>query len=134
MSKTITKMVSTSARLSPVGKFYHPLDYLGAIKAVDVRKQISGVMDMPYPADPLVEPEFVGLTYYQVALIRQAELAARHSSLDSLEFFSDRMIGRPAQVNVNVNANESYEQFLQKIAAEEERTIDVKSEEPWTLE
>lgn len=119
---------------SPVGRLYHPLKYLGSIKAVDVRKQISGVMEMPYPADPLVEPEFVGLTYYQVALIRQAELAARHSSLGSLEFFSDRMIGRPAQVNVNVNASESYESFLQKIAEAEEKAIDVKPEEPWELE
>ena len=116
------------------GVGYHPLKYLGSIKAVDVRKQISGVMDMPYPADPLVEPEFAGLTYYQVALIRQAELAARFSSLDSLEFFSDRMIGRPAQVNVNVNANESYEDFLKKIAVEEEKIINVKNESQWKLE
>ena len=64
----------------------HPLHYLGNIKAKDARGQISAVMEMPYPADPLVEPEYVGLTYYQVALIRQAELAARHSSLDSLTF------------------------------------------------
>ena len=124
--------VATVQRMSPVGKLYHPLRYLGSIKAVDVRKQISGVMEMPYPADPLVEPEFVGLTYYQVALIRQAELAARHSSLDSLEFFSDRMIGRPAQINVQVNASETYTQFLEKIA-ETEEAIDVKPEE-WKLE
>ena len=121
-------------RQSPVGKMYHPLKYLGEVSAIDCRKQLTAVASMPYPADPLVEPEFVGLTYYQVALIRQAELAARHGSLDSMEFISDRIMGKPAQVNVNVSAGESYTDFLKQIAEEEEKVIDVKPEEPWTLE
>ena|SRR5665213_577762 len=129
---TKSKALAVKALPSPVGYFYHPLKYLGSIDAVDTRKQISGVMGMPYPADPLVEPEFVGLTYYQVALLRQAERSARHGDLASLEFFSDRMIGRPAQVNVNVNANESYTDFLKTIAAEEEKITDVTPE--WKLE
>ena len=118
---------------APGGLMYHPLKYLGSIDAVDCRKQITGIASMPYPADPLVEPEFVGLTYYQVAVIRQAELAARHSSLDALEFLSDRIIGKPAQINLNVNASETYEQFLSKIAETEEAQL-VKPEEPFVLE
>lgn len=134
MKKSETKAALYSKQ-SPVGKFYHPLAYLADIPAVDCRKQISGIASMPYPADPLVEPEFVGLTYYQVAVIRQAEMAARHGSLDALEFLSDRIIGKPAQVNLNLNADkESYQQFLEMIASEEAKTIDVKAEESWVLE
>ena len=89
---------------------------------------------MPYPADPLVEPEYAGLTYFQVSVLKQAELAARFASLESLEFLSDRIIGKPAQVNLNINAGDSYESFLQKIADAEEKIIDIKPEEPWVLE
>ena len=49
--------------------------------------------------------------------------------LDSVEFFTDRLIGRPAQVNLNVNANaESYTEFLDRIAKAEGETIDVENE------
>lgn len=110
----------------------HPLEYLSKIRPDNVRGQISAVMHMIYPADPLVEPEFVGCTYLQVALQRQAQQAAQAGSLEALEFFTDRIIGRPAQVNVNVNANESYADFLKKIADSEEADggiLDVKTEE-----
>lgn len=110
----------------------HPLQYLSKVRPDNVRGQISAVMHMPYPADPLVEPEFIGCTYLQVALMRQAQRAAQLSSLESLEFFTDRIVGRPAQVNVNVNANESYADFLKKIADVEEAEddiLDVKTEE-----
>lgn len=108
---------------------YHPLKYLGEIAAADCRKQISAIANMPYPADELVEPEYVGLTYFQVSVLKQAEQAARHGSLQALEYLSDRIIGKPAQVNLNINASESYEQFLTKIAQEEQRIIDVESNE-----
>lgn len=130
MKKKELTMMKHPMNIHGVG--YHPLKYLADLPATDCRKQITGIASMPYPADPLVEPEFVGLTYYQVAVIRQAELAARHSSLDALEFISDRIIGKPAQINLNVNTNESYEDFLKKIAEAEEKTIDVEPE--WKLE
>ena len=122
------------ARSSPVGVGYHPLRYLSEVNSMDCRKTISAIANMPYPADPLVEPEYVGLTYFQVSVLKQAELAARFASLESLEFLSDRIIGKPAQVNLNINAGESYTSFLEKIAAEEEKIIDIKPEEPWVLE
>ena len=83
---------------------------------------------MPYPADPLLEPELIGLTYYQVGLIRQAQ-AMGVGSLEALEFFSDRLIGKPAQVNLNVSANaESYAEFLKRVAIAEGEIIEVENE------
>ena len=107
----------------------HPAEYLAKLKLAfnDTRGQIRAVMNMPYPADPLLESELVGLTYYQVGLIRQAQLAGV-GSLDALEFFTDRDIGKPAQLNLQVNATESYAEFLKKIAIAEGEVIDVKEE------
>ena len=124
----------TALRHSPLGVGYHPLKYLSEVNSVDCRKTISAIANMPYPADPLVEPEYAGLTYFQVSVLKQAELAARFASLESLEFLSDRIIGKPAQVNLNINAGDSYEAFLEKIAQAEEQIIDVKPEEEWKLE
>ena len=51
----------------------HPALYLAKLKvgSVDVRRQISAISDLPYPYDPLLEPELAGMTYYQVALFKQ---------------------------------------------------------------
>lgn len=115
--------------LSPLQRTYHPLKYLSEISAVDCRKNLSAIANMPYPADELVEPEFMGLTYFQVAVIKQAENAARHGSLQALEFLADRILGRPAQVNLNVNTQDSYEDFLRKVAAEEQKIIDTEAKD-----
>ena len=103
----------------------HPAEYLAGLKTLpsDARKQIANIAHMPYPADPLLEPEFVGLTYYQVGLLKQAGGMAV-GCLDSMEFFTDRLIGRPAQVNLNVNTTrQSYEEFLDTIVRAEEGEI-----------
>ena len=108
----------------------HPAEYLAKLKTLpsDARKQIANIAHMPYPADPLLEPEFVGLTYYQVGLLKQAGGMAI-GCLDSMEFFTDRLIGRPAQVNLNLNTNaESYTEFLDRIAKTENETLDVEAE------
>ncbi len=114
---------------APVSKMAeHPAEYLAKLKLKfqDTRAQIRAVMNMPYPADPLIEPELAGLTYYQVGLIRQAQLAGV-GSLEALEFFTDRDIGKPAQVNANVNISaESYADFLKRIAVAEGEIIDVE--------
>ena len=103
----------------------HPLVYLEKIS--NARKLIGAVADMPYPADPITEQHLMGLTYLQVGLLKQAESMAV-GNLESLEFFTDRMIGRPAQVNVNVNAGDSYTDFLKKIAEAEGDVVDIRSE------
>ena len=116
---------------APVSKMAeHPAEYLAKLKLKfqDTRAQIRAVMNMPYPADPLIEPELAGLTYYQVGLIRQAQLAGV-GSLEALEFFTDRDIGKPAQLNLQVNATESYAEFLKKIAIAEGEVIDVEENE-----
>ena len=45
---------------------------------------------------------------------------------ESLEFFTDRMIGKPAQVNFNINTPESYGEFLKKVAIAEGEVIDTE--------
>ena len=103
----------------------HPAEYLARLKTLpsDARKQIANIAHMPYPADPLLEPELVGLTYYQVGLLRQAGGMAV-GLMDSMEFFADRLIGKPAQVNLNVNTTrQSYEEFLDTIVRAEEGEI-----------
>jgi hypothetical protein len=120
---------SISKPTTPLSRAYHPLKYLGEIASNDCRKNLTTIANMPYPADELVEPEFVGLTYFQVAVIKQAELAARHGSLTALEFLADRIMGKPAQVNLNVNTKESYEDFIRKVAQEEQKFIDVEAQE-----
>ena len=104
----------------------HPAVYLS--KVIGARSLIAAAANMPYPADPITEAHLMGLTYFQVALVKRAEAAAAGCQ-GSLEFFSDRMMGRPAQVNVNVNADsESYLQFLDRIAKAEGDVVDVQSE------
>ena len=108
----------------------NPAEYLAKLKTLpsDARKQIANIAHMPYPADPLLEPEYVGLTYFQVGLLKQAGGMAL-GLIDSMEFFADRLVGKPAQVNVNINTQaESYVEFLDRIAKEEEKTIDIEAE------
>ena len=108
----------------------HPAEYLAKLKTLpsDARKQIANIAHMPYPADPLLEPEFVGLTYFQVGLLKQAGGMAL-GLMDSMEFFADRLIGKPAQVNLNLNAQaESYTDFLDRIAKAEEGVIEAEPE------
>ena len=108
----------------------NPAQYLAKLKIQfnDARGMIGAVAHMQYPADPLIEPELVGLTYYQVGLIRQAQRMGI-GSMEAMEFFTDRMIGKPAQVNLNVNTDgESYTAFLKRIATAEGDIIDAESE------
>lgn len=129
----MSKKLSPARELAKIprtpGLGYHPLLYLKNIRASDVRGNLQAFADMPYPADPLVEPEYEGLTYLQVAIHRQMHAAAYWGSLESLEFIMDRLIGKPTQTNINVNATETYEQFLDRIAAEEKNIIDAEAKE-----
>ena len=113
----------------------HPAQYLAKLKVAmtDTRGNIKAIMHMPYPADPLIEPEFVGLSYYQVGLIKQAQLATL-GELDSLEFFTDRDIGKPAQVNVNIETKETLESFLRKIAIAEGDIVEAETQPPTEAE
>ena len=126
----MTYSVKNRLWLKPFGTPDHPAEYLAKLKLAynDTKGAIGAVAHMPYPADPLLEPELIGLTYYQVGLIRQAQ-AMGVGSLEALEFFSDRLIGKPAQVNLNVSANaESYAEFLKRVAIAEGEIIEVENE------
>ena len=128
--RQMTYSVKNRLWLKPFGTPDHPAEYLAKLKLAynDTKGAIGAVAHMPYPADPLLEPELIGLTYYQVGLIRQAQ-AMGVGSLEALEFFSDRLIGKPAQVNLNVSANaESYAEFLKRVAIAEGEIIEVENE------
>ena len=68
-----------------------------------------------------------GKTTLVDGLLRQAQ-AMGFGSMEALEFFTDRQIGKAAQTNVNLNVNETYESFLDRLAKENNIT-DVSSEE-----
>ena len=128
--RQMTYSVKNRLWLKPFGTPDHPAEYLAKLKLAynDTKGAIGAVAHMPYPADPLLEPELIGLTYYQVGLIRQAQ-AMGVGSLEAMEFFSDRLIGKPAQVNLNVSANaESYAEFLKRVAIAEGEIIEVENE------
>ena len=128
--RQMTYSVKNRLWLKPFGTPDHPAEYLAKLKLAynDTKGAIGAVAHMPYPADPLLEPELTGLTYYQVGLIRQAQ-AMGVGSLEALEFFSDRLIGKPAQVNLNVSANaESYAEFLKRVAIAEGEIIEIENE------
>ena len=128
--RQMTYSVKNRLWLKPFGTPDHPAEYLAKLKLAynDTKGAIGAVAHMPYPADPLLEPELIGLTYYQVGLIRQAQ-AMGVGSLEAMEFFSDRLIGKPAQVNLNVSASaESYAEFLKRVAIAEGEIIEAENE------
>lgn len=103
----------------------HPAQYLAKCKATEVKTTIEAMWNTRYPACPVLEPEFVGLTFGQVAIFRQVQAAASGCSI-AFDKMVDRMVGRPMQVNQNLNVNKSYKDFLLEIAREE-GIIDVES-------
>lgn len=96
----------------------HSMQYLAAVKLEDVKGNIKQFWTMAYEADPVLEPELVGMTYGQVILFRQIQLAARGEGT-SVDRLLDRMIGKPEQLNKNVNVNKSYKDWLEEVALEE---------------
>lgn len=97
---------------------YHPYDYLITVRDGSLKDRITKAMDIPYPADPLFEPELLGLTMGEVAILKQVQMAS-HGSINSLELILDRTVGKVANNNVNLNATMTYQDFLDKIARED---------------
>ena len=96
----------------------HPAQYLASVKSEDVKGNIKQFWGMPYDADPILEPELVGLTYGQVILFKQVQDAAKGIG-ESVDRLLDRMIGKPEQLNKNINVNKSYKDWLEEVAIEE---------------
>lgn len=107
---------------------YHPLAYVVKTRNLGTFKdKVKIFLKMPYPADPIVEPEYVGMTYEEVALLRQVQAAALGVK-DSFEFLLDRYIGKPQTTNINLNATATYQEFLDgiaKVVEEEGDVIDI---------
>lgn len=96
----------------------HPALYLARIKRDDIKGTFKALWNHPYPADPLLEPEFEGLTYGQVA-VHQQMIAAARGSLEALNTILDRIIGKPEQVNKNLNVQGTYADFMEQVAIKE---------------
>lgn len=96
----------------------HPAQYVGTIKASQVKDIIEATWNSPYPACPITEPDLVNMTYGQVAVYKQVYQAA-HGDGQAFDRVVDRMIGRPMQVNQNLNVNKSYKDFCLDLAKEE---------------
>lgn len=116
-----------TTELTPRLRDFHPLEYLVRARELPLRKKLGAALSIPYPADELTEPEYVGLTYGEVAILKQTQYAA-NGSLSSLEFLFDRIYGKPQNTQMNLNATVSYQDFLdgvQKQIDAETETIDV---------
>lgn len=82
--------------------------------------QVAVVMlDELYNADPILEPELVGLTNAQVMVQRQVVLATQGNG-ESFDRIADRVEGRPKQVNENLNLTVSYQDYLDEITRNEQ--------------
>jgi len=101
-------------QLQPV----HPAQYLAAVKGVDVQANLKALWDMPYDADPILEPDFIGLTHGQVVMFRQIKLAAEGEG-SSVDRVLNRMIGMPVQTTKNLNVRTTYQEYLDEIARKE---------------
>jgi hypothetical protein len=104
----------------------HPLDYLVKCEAHDVIGTIKTLWAMPYPADPILEPDLEGLTYGQVILYRQAQLAAGGDQA-AVEKILDRLLGKPVMSVKSLEIRTTYQQYLDEIA-KKEGLLDVESE------
>lgn len=96
----------------------HPAQYLATVKKSDVKANITAMWCMPYPADPLLEPDLEGLTYGQVILQAQMKKAVAGDG-DAMDRVLDRMIGKAEQVNKNLNVNGTYAEFMEMVAKQE---------------
>ncbi|MCP4990969.1 MAG: hypothetical protein GY928_34460 [Colwellia sp.] len=69
-----------------------------------------------------IDPEFEGKSNAEVMNIRLARRAAG-GCMDATKTILDRILGRPKQQIESLNISETYTQYLDRIAAEEEEEI-----------
>ncbi len=112
LSKQINKWPSQTVRA------------LAQVKSTDVKGTIQVLWAQEYDADPLLEPEYVGLTHGQAIIKRQIHQAVLGDGA-ATDRVLDRMIGKPEQVNKNLNIQGTYKEFLEEVARAEGGIIDV---------
>ncbi|MDE1866580.1 MAG: hypothetical protein KGI08_02570 [Thaumarchaeota archaeon] len=103
----------------------NPAKYLALVKKDDIKGTLKEIWTMPYDADPILEPEFTGLTYGQVILMEQAKRAIGGDG-GAVDRILDRLIGKPEQINKNMNISGTYAEWLEQIDKMEKETIDVE--------
>lgn len=96
----------------------HPAQVLAHIRRDDVKANIRALWSAPYDADPILEPEFVGLTHGQVILMQQMKRAVEGDG-SATDRILDRLIGKPEQVNKNLNVQGTYAEFMERVALAE---------------
>jgi len=102
----------------------HPAQYLASLKKEDVKGNFKALWCLAYDADPILEPEYVGLTYGQVAIMQQMKQAAKGDG-GAMDRVLDRTVGKAEQVNKNLNVQGTYAEFMEMVARAEGGIIDV---------
>ena len=95
----------------------HPLEYISNSMRMPAGLSKSAILKFlneEYPADPVLESDFVGKTNLEVAVIKQIARATA-GSMDALGFLLDRVEGKPVQANVNANVAVTYQDFLDNV-------------------
>ena len=90
------------------------INALTSAKASDLGGMVEAALDLPYPADPALEPDLVGLTDAQVAVMKQVKMAALGDGFAFDRVF-DRTVGKPVAKKVSVKASVKYTDFLDGI-------------------
>ena len=96
----------------------HPAEVLALFKDADFKSQAKHLWSVTYPADPVLEPDLIGLTYGQAITYTQMRKAACGNDA-AVDRVLDRLYGKAVQTNTNVNVNASYKDFLDEVAKQE---------------
>lgn len=125
MSKPLTLTEPTSNLPGPKAVI---AQVLGLTGRRDLKATLETMQHLLYPADPILESHLQGMTYLEVAVFRQMENAAegRFGSGEALERLLDRLIGKVANKNENLNVGMNYRDFLNELKKKD--PIDVTAE------
>jgi len=108
----------------------------GGVPHVEYRQMVNkdvlndlpmAALSMPYKRTEQeifldVDPEFEGMSNAEVMNIRLARRAAS-GEMDATKTILDRILGRPKQQIESRTISETYTQYLERIAAEEEEEV-----------
>ncbi len=101
--------------ISDLGMAALSLPYAGEILQDPKTKELLTDIDTGDYLRAPIDKRFEGMTNAEVMMIRMAEAAAR-GDYDAFDKILDRSIGKPKQVNENLNVNATYEDYLMNLA------------------
>lgn len=81
----------------------------------DLKLIVNSLLNMPYEATLEKEPEFKGLTYQEVMIIRQLKRAAVDGDQAAFKEIMDRAHGKPTQFIDETHRDETLADFLENM-------------------